>query len=140
MKSSAQCRKQHVLDAQVEHTTLLLDPRQDMIAKSALTTHSIPEPAALRPASAGNALTDCLHRQARILKTSAYKNAPLARFPVLDTYRVPHVRLEQPLSSAPNWSVIVGLAAQAPSPVLMDRLNATNALPELGAPQQVKAV
>lgn len=102
MKSSAQCRNRHVLDAQLEHTILLSDPRQDMIAKSALTTHSIPEPAALRLASAGNALTDCLHRQARILKTSAYKNAPLARFPVLDTYRVPHARLEHPLLPAPN--------------------------------------
>jgi hypothetical protein len=139
MKSSAQCRNQHVLDAQLEHTILLSDPRQDMIVKSALTTRSIPKPAVLLSVSARNVPKGSLHRLALTPKTNAQKNAPVALGPVLGTYHVPHVNPEHHLLPAPNLSAIAGLAVRAPLPVQTAKPNATSALPEHGAHQQVKA-
>jgi len=139
MKSSVPFRKLLASDARVVPTAPLSDLRPGMIVKSALTTRSIPKPAVLLSVSARNVPKGSLHRLALTPKTNAQKNAPVALGPVLGTYHVPHVNPEHHLLPAPNLSAIAGLAVRAPLPVQTAKPNATSALPEHGAHQQVKA-
>jgi hypothetical protein len=140
MKSSERRRKQLALDVQSELTAPLSDLPPGMIAKSALTTHSIPSLDLLAPESARNVLTGCLRRLALIPRKNAYSGAPLACGHIQAMCLASHVRPERPRLQAPNFSAIAERAAQELSPVLKANPNATSVPPVLGVPRRVRPV
>ena len=141
MKSLEQYRRLLVSDARLEHSVPLSDLLPDIIVNIVLTIHSTPKRAQLALASARNAPTDCRHRPALILKKNALSSALAACGPLPGMFLiVSRAKLERPLQQAPNFGAIAERATPVLFLVLRAKLNAPSALPELGAPQQVKAV